>query len=136
MRASPPPTIRDEVQPQAKALGDPTRFRIFRYLFEARRPVGVAELTTFTDLNHNAVRQHLDILERAGLVIEATEERTRPGRPRLMYTPAPDVAGLWGMPSAYEFLANLLSEAIHTDSSPEEIGRSAGRRRGAELAKT
>lgn len=134
MCASPSPTIRDDVQLQAKALGDPTRFRIFRYLFDARRPVGVAELTNFTMLNHNAVRQHLDVLARAGLVSQAVEtERTRPGRPRLMYTMTPEVAGLWGTPNAYEYLATLLSEAIRTGVSPEEVARATGRRRGKEL---
>jgi predicted ArsR family transcriptional regulator len=135
VRTSIAPTIRDDVQPQAKALGDPTRFRIFRYVFEAGRPVGVAELTAYTQLNHNAVRQHLAVLTSAGLVVEEVEERSRPGRPRLMYTPAPDVAGLWGTPSPYEYLATLLSEVLRTNARPEEVGRSAGRRRAVELSR-
>ena len=96
-----PSLIRDDVQTQAKALGDPTRFRIFRYIFESGCPIGVAELTTYTQLNHNAVRQHLAVLAAAELVVEEVEERTRPGRPRLMYTPAIEVAGKWGLPSPY-----------------------------------
>jgi DNA-binding transcriptional ArsR family regulator len=43
-------------QAEARALGDPTRYRIFRYIADARRPVGVAELTDLLGLNHNAVR--------------------------------------------------------------------------------
>lgn len=135
MRASIAPKIADDVQPQAKALGDPTRFRIFRYIFEAGRPIGVAELTTFTRLNHNAVRQHLEVLTSAGLVVEGIEERSQPGRPRLMYTPSQEIAGLWGTPSAYEYLATLLSEVLQTDNSPEEVGRSAGRQRAIELSR-
>ena len=48
-----------ELQVQAKALGDPTRHRIFRYIADAAAPVGVAELTDHVGLNHNAIRQHL-----------------------------------------------------------------------------
>ena len=33
------------LQQQARALGDPTRYAIFRYIAEADAPVGVAELT-------------------------------------------------------------------------------------------
>ncbi len=48
-----------DLQRQAKALGDPTRHRLFRYIAEAQAPVTVAELTSFAGLNHNAIRQHL-----------------------------------------------------------------------------
>jgi len=130
-----PSLIRDDVQTQAKALGDPTRFRIFRYIFESGCPIGVAELTTYTQLNHNAVRQHLAVLAAAELVVEEVEERTRPGRPRLMYTPAIEVAGKWGLPSPYEYLAVLLSEMLLTNASAEEVGRSEGARRVTELSR-
>jgi len=59
------------LQEQAR-LGDPTRHRIFRYVADAGRPVGVAELTARFELNHNAIRQHLAKLVDAGLVTEAT----------------------------------------------------------------
>ena len=44
-----------ELQVQAKALGDPTRYRIFRYVADETDPVGVAELTEHLGLNHNAL---------------------------------------------------------------------------------
>ena len=47
------------LQEQARALGDPTRHQIFRYIASAGRPVDVAELTAHLGLNHNAIRQHL-----------------------------------------------------------------------------
>ena len=65
------------VQREARALGDPTRHRLFRYIADAPEPVGVAELTSHVGLNHNAVRQHLAVLKEAGLVREETE--TGPG---------------------------------------------------------
>jgi len=130
-----PRTVPDDVQVQAKALGDSTRFRIFRYVFESARPVGVAELTSYTQLNHNAVRQHLDALSVAGLVTESLEERTRPGRPRLLYEATPDSAGFWGTPGPYEQLATFLAEALRTGKPPQEIGRKAGLTRAAELSR-
>jgi predicted ArsR family transcriptional regulator len=128
-------TVPDELQVQARALGDPTRFRIFRYIFEAARPVDVAELTSYTQLNHNAVRQHLAVLTSAGLVTEGQEERTRPGRPRLLYEAAPDSAGLWGRPGPYEELAASLAEALRAGSSPEDVGRRLGLARAREMAR-
>ncbi|TAN24836.1 MAG: ArsR family transcriptional regulator, partial [Actinomycetota bacterium] len=55
---------------EAKALGDPTRYRIFRYIDDAKRPVYVNELTDLLNVNHNAVRQHLAVLKDAHLVDE------------------------------------------------------------------
>ena len=55
-----------DVQREARALGDPTRYRLFRYIADAEGPVSVAELTTYVGLNHNAIRQHLAVLKNAG----------------------------------------------------------------------
>jgi DNA-binding transcriptional ArsR family regulator len=61
------------LQEQARALGDPTRYAIFRYVADApaASPAGIAELTEHLGLNHNAIRQHLAKLCDAGLVVEA-----------------------------------------------------------------
>jgi predicted ArsR family transcriptional regulator len=123
---TPARTVPDEVQAQARALGDPTRFRIFRYIVDAARTVDVAELTSYTRLNHNAVRQHLSVLTSAGLVVEGQEERTRPGRPRLLYEVAPDAAGLWGTPGPYEQLATALAEAMRTGLPVQDVGHRMG----------
>ena len=48
-----------DLQLQARALGDPTRHELFRYIADAGRPVDVAELTKHLGLHHNAIRQHL-----------------------------------------------------------------------------
>lgn len=115
-----------ESQQQAKALGDPTRHRIFRYVADASSLVGVAELTAFTGLNHNAVRQHLAVLKDAGLVTEEFEDRKRPGRPRLMYRLNPEAAGSWGTPGPYQYLAEILADALSAGRTPREAGRDAG----------
>ncbi len=128
--------VDDELQREARALGDPTRHRIFRYIAEAEQPTGVAELTNYVKLNHNAVRQHLAVLKDAGLVTEEIEDRERPGRPRLLYRLNPEVDGRWGTRSAYAWLAGLLSEAIRRRQEPRQVGRQDGHRRAAELSGT
>lgn len=123
----------DELQREARALGDPTRYRLFRYVAGAPGAVGVAELTDYVRLNHNAVRQHLAVLEDAGLVVEEVEKRSRPGRPRLLYRLHPEAAGQWETPSPYAWLARLLSSALREKQDPREAGRRDGERRAAEM---
>ncbi len=114
------------IQVQAKALGDPSRYRIFRYILDAPEQVSVAELTSYTQLNHNAVRQHLAVLCDAGLVLAGLEQRSKPGRPRLLYSLNPEVAGAWGTSGPYEYIAQLLAEMVRTGDDPETVGRRAG----------
>lgn len=123
-----------DAQTEARALGDPTRHRLFRYIADAPAPVTVAELTDYVHLNHNAVRQHLSVLKEAKLVIEEAERRDRPGRPRLLYRMHPEAAGRWDTPGAYAWLAALLSTAVSRGLSPRQAGRQEGHRRAAELA--
>ena len=123
----------EDVQAEARALGDPTRYRVFRFIFEAGRPVGVGELTDFVRLNHNAVRQHLAVLKDAGMVVEELERRDRPGRPRLLYSPHPEIAGKWGTPGAYAWLASLLGEAVRRGLDARQVGRQHGHRLAAEM---
>jgi predicted ArsR family transcriptional regulator len=117
------------LQQQARALGDPTRHEIFRYLVDAERPVDIAELTDHLGLNHNAIRQHLSKLVAAELAVEAKAATGARGRPRLCYTTAPAVESRWGVTGPYERLALMLSEIIRTGDSAVEVGRRAGRRR-------
>ena len=115
------------LQEQARALGHPTRHRIFRYVLDAARAVDVAELTGHVGCNHNAVRQHLAKLVAAGLLVERTASSGRPGRPRLVYEAERSIAGRWGVSSPYERLSMLLAEVIRTGDTPVEVGRRAGR---------
>ncbi len=113
-------------QLQARALGDPTRHAIFRYLADQRRPVDVAELTDHIGLHHNAIRQHLSRLVAAGLAVESTAAPTGRGRPRLVYEVPPSVDSRWGVTGPYEQLSVLLSEIIRTGDTPIDVGRRAG----------
>ena len=125
--------MNDSLQQEAKALGDPTRHRIFQYIADHEPAVTVAELTKFVGLNHNAVRQHLAVLKDANLVVEEREQRDRPGRPRLLYRLHPEVLDRWGAPGAYPWLANLLAAALRNQEEPRLAGREEGLRRAAEI---
>jgi predicted ArsR family transcriptional regulator len=118
----------DTVEAQARALGDPTRNAIFRYLDAASEPVGVAELTDHFGLNHNAIRQHLAKLRDAGLIVEELAPPSGPGRPALRYRPNPGAAGRWQSHSPYEELSALLIDLLQTGDDPRSVGRAAGRR--------
>ena len=115
-------------QRQARALGDPTRYRIFRYVADAEAPVTVAALAARFGLNHNAVRQHLAKLCAAGLLIDDVAPRGGRGRPALHYRVSPQAAGLWGARSPYEQLSTLLLDLLKGDRTPRQVGADAGRR--------
>lgn len=78
------------LQRQARALGDPTRYRIFRYVAEAGAPQGVAAITAQLGLNHNGIRQHLAKLCDAGLLVEEFAAPDGRGRPSLRYRLSPE----------------------------------------------
>lgn len=115
------------LQQQARALGDPTRHRIFRYIADSDRPADVTEMTAHFGLNHNAIRQHLAKLVDAELVVETTAAARGRGRPRLQYIVDPAADGRWGVTGPYERLSVLLTEMIHNGESPVETGARAGR---------
>ena len=116
------------LQLQARALGDPTRHEVFRYIADAGRPVDVAELTEHLGLHHNAIRQHLAKLVEADLVSEGTAPRVGRGRPRLCYTVHPSAESRWGVTGPYERLTLMLTEIIRSGDSPVDVGRRFGGR--------
>jgi predicted ArsR family transcriptional regulator len=119
------------LQQQARALGDPTRHGIFRYIGDAGRPVSIAELTDHFAFNHNAIRQHLAKLVEAGLVVGRTVQSGGRGRPKLVYEIAAGVESQWGVTGPYERLSRLLADMIQTGETPVELGRRVGRELGA-----
>lgn len=110
-------------QTEARALGDPTRYAIFRYLLDAGRRVDIAELTAHLGRHHSGIRQHLAHLVDAELVDEAPAPPAGRGRPRLTYAVAPTTEGRWGATDPYEQLSLVLAEAIRTGDPLVEVGR-------------
>lgn len=72
------------------AVGDPVRLTIVEHL--AGTDARVGELVDLFDISFQAVSQHLDVLERAGIVSRHREGRTR--RVRLEGAPL-DEAARW-----------------------------------------
>jgi predicted ArsR family transcriptional regulator len=117
----------DEIR-RARALGDPTRHRIFEHLCASDHNLDVVELTALIGCHHNAVRQHLAKLRKAGLVVEVPRGPSGRGRPRIGYQVDWRAGGQHDESPAYEQLAALLAEAVRTRSSARAAGRRAGRR--------
>lgn len=114
-----------------RALADPNRRHLLRLLDDAEAPVEVVALAERLQLHPNTVRDHLEQLRQAGLVTRVTEERTQPGRPKMLYQAAAREARSPGS-EGYRFLAEVLAgymEATLDDpaAAAVEAGRVWGR---------
>ncbi|HEV7864275.1 MAG TPA: helix-turn-helix domain-containing protein [Acidimicrobiia bacterium] len=95
--------------PVFKALGDDTRFAIYKELGRSPAPCSAAELAERLTLHPNTVRPHLDRMREAGLVEVEPIHRGTVGRPQLRYSLAPGAPGLGLDPPAHTLLAGLLA---------------------------
>ena len=69
-----------------KALADDTRFRLYRYIGLAGRPVSVQEISRRLSLHPNTIRSHLRRLEDAGLLVREVRKGGSGGRPQVLYS--------------------------------------------------
>ena len=116
-----------------KALADPTRRHLLRLLDDADAPLEVGVLADQTGLHRNTVRDHLEMLRRAGLVSRAAEDRNRPGRPKMLYSAAPLETRSPGF-EGYRFLAEVLASYMQANmTEPGKIAEEAGRVWGRHL---
>lgn len=114
-------------------LTQPTRARLFGLLAELRRPAATDELARILELHPNGVRQHLEILAKAGMVVREQEKVGR-GRPRDVWAIDPEAKPGGSSPTGYAELSRWLVQAIRGgDVDPERI-EERGREIGAELA--
>jgi predicted ArsR family transcriptional regulator len=115
------------------ALAQPTRAKIFGLVGELHGPVSTDELAARLGLHPNGVRLHLDRLLRAGLVARERSRQGR-GRPRDLWTVAPDARPGGDPPTGYEDLSRWLARA--TPSSRVGLRRTmdTGREVGRDLA--
>jgi predicted ArsR family transcriptional regulator len=118
-----------------RALSDPSRVRILELVQQAEAPLDARELATRVGLHLNTVRAHLRILAEAGLVSARREERTRPGRPRLLYQATAEPLDE-GALASYRLLAQILaSNLAGTERDPSAPAEEAGRAWGAHLVR-
>ena len=112
------------------ALNQPTRARLFGLLSSLKRPASTGELARSLELHPNGVRQHLETLTAAGLVIREQENVGR-GRPRDVWAIDPGAEPEGSAPTGYEELSLWLIRAIEGGGSldperMEEKGREIG----------
>jgi predicted ArsR family transcriptional regulator len=122
----------DRLYGTARALGEETRFGIYRRLCTSEEPVSVNALAEDFSLHPNAIRQHLARLEQAGLVVSWAERNGgTAGRPRRLYEPSPEPIEFVHPPRSLRALLTVLAGAIDSlPADPEalvEFGRGWGR---------
>ena len=115
-----------------KALGDDTRFAIYRELGLSPSPCSAGELAERIGLHPNTVRPHLDRMRDAGLVEVETVHRGTVGRPQLRYSLAAGAPGLGLDPPAHTLLAGLLAALAESQGADEARAAGLGRRWGQE----
>ena len=119
-----------------KALGDETRYAMYRELAASTAPLSAQELADALGLHANTVRLHLERLRDAGLVESEAVHRGTVGRPQHRYFLAPGAPGLGFDPPAHALLAGLLAAmAERLGANPDDAadtgfvwGTEAGRR--------
>jgi predicted ArsR family transcriptional regulator len=114
------------------ALGE-SRARVLELLRAADEPLGVQQVAAATSLHANTARFHLDNLVETGLAERHVEDRTQPGRPRMVYrATAQDTAA--GQRS-YQLLATMLTTLVAGEfPQPQQAAVAAGREWGRYLA--
>jgi len=115
-----------------KALGDDTRFGIYRELGLSPAPRSAGELAEQLGLHPNTIRPHLDRMREAGLVEVETVRRGTVGRPQLRYSLAPGAPGLGLDPPAHTLLAGLLAALAEAQGADGAVAAGLGRRWGQE----
>ena len=114
-------------------LAQPTRARLFKLLSELRRPAGTEELADQLQLHRNGVRVHLERLREAGLVVRDSSRQAR-GRPRDIWSIAPDASPGGVPPTGYESLGRWLTRVLASGKTSQRAVESAGREIGRDLA--
>lgn len=123
--------VRQDILDVAKALGEETRFAIFKRIADAKDPLTVKDLVAQLGMHHSAIRIHLNKLEDAGLIVSRKRHRKGVvGRPQLAFLPSPQALSITLPPRNYEFLARLaidMAAANGAADDPVAFGRSWGR---------
>lgn len=124
---------------EAGALAHPSRRAIAEALGTAEAGLTVSELAGRVALHPNAVRQHLDVLQRAGVVVSTPSAPTgKRGRPSSRYAlAAPHAVAAVGHRELVRLLLELVRRARTSEDEVEAFGweqghRLVGRAQGAD----
>jgi predicted ArsR family transcriptional regulator len=115
-----------------EALLGPSRSRVLRVLRAAAEPLAAPEVAGRLAIHPNSARFHLDALVAAGLAERGSEDRSVPGRPKVLYTAKPSVPASGG---GYRELAEILADAVTAQGgTPSTAAEAAGASRGRVIA--
>ena len=116
-----------------RVLSGVSRVAVLEALRTSARPLDVQAIAAAVGLHANTVRSHLDQLVDAGLAARATELRTTPGRPRLLFRAVAQPIGS-DAEDSYRMLARVLASGIDgagpRTGQPGSVATEAGRRWG------
>ncbi|MFD2415315.1 helix-turn-helix transcriptional regulator [Amycolatopsis pigmentata] len=117
-------SARKVVGEPSAALGE-SRARVLGLLRAAGRSLGVKDVAERSGLHPNTARFHLDGLVERGFAERETEDRSRPGRPRMVYRAltGTTTAGRRSYRLLAEMLTGLVTEAV---PDPQQAAVAAG----------
>ena len=123
------------------ALGDPTRFAIYKHVVDSIAPVSAGEAAAVFGLHRTVARSHLEKLANAGLLVIGVRRNPRGGRPAKVYSPSSARVDVQLPPRRYQTLAGALAAlAAQSDDSPivaaEAVGHEIGAQAVAGLPRT
>jgi predicted ArsR family transcriptional regulator len=118
-----------------KALGDETRYAMYRELATATSPLSAQDLADRLGLHANTVRLHLDRLREVGLVDVEALHRGTVGRPQHRYFLAAGAPGLGFDPPAHVLLAGLLAALAERVGADPDDAADTGHAWGVEAGK-
>lgn len=113
-----------------KALGDNTRYAIYRELASSPVPLATADLAERLDLHPNTVRPHLERMREVGLVAVDVDARGGVGRPQHRYSPAPDAPSFGFEPPVMPMLAGAMIQVARRLGGGGADSAAAGRVQG------
>ena len=118
-----------------KALGDETRYAMYRELATATSPLSAQDLADRLGLHANTVRLHLDRLREVGLVDVEAVHRGTVGRPQHRYFLAAGAPGLGFDPPAHALLAGLLAALAERIGAEPDDAADTGHAWGVEAGR-
>ncbi|HEX7521036.1 MAG TPA: helix-turn-helix domain-containing protein [Acidimicrobiia bacterium] len=118
-----------------KALGDETRYAMYRELAGSTAALSAQDLADRLGLHANTVRLHVERLREAGLVDVEAVHRGTVGRPQHLYFLAAGAPGLGFDPPAHALLAGLLAAMAERIGAQADDAADTGYAWGAEAGR-
>ncbi len=116
------------------AVGDATRFAIYKLVVASPEPVSAAEAAEAFGLHRTVARSHLEKLAHAGLLVVDNRRNPRGGRPAKVYAPSGVRLDIQLPPRRYEALAGMLARLADASGASAASAQAVGYQCGSEIA--